>query len=93
MIKEKLTLKVVLPDGLLCHTQCDSVNVCIVDDKNGKGAGSYGIRRGHAKAVLCLSSGKVEAFDGEKSVFSKQTSGGFADIENDVVSVVVDFVN
>ena len=93
MIKEKLTLKVILPEGVLCEKECDSVNVCIVDDKNGKGAGSYGIRRGHAKAVLCLSSGKVEAFDGEKSVFSKQTSGGFADIENDVVSVVVDSVN
>ncbi len=93
MIKEKLTLKVVLPEGLLCQTQCDSVNVFIVDDKNGKGAGSYGIRRGHAKAVLCLGEGKIEAFDGEKSVFSKQTGGGFADIENDVVSVVVDSVN
>lgn len=93
MIKEKLTLKVILPEGILCEKECDSVKLCIVEDKNGKGSGSYGIHRGHAKAVLCLSKGKVEAFDGQKNVFSKQIGGGFANVENDVVTVVADSVN
>ena len=93
MIKEKLTLKVVLPEGILCQTECDRITLCIAEDKNGKGSGSYGIHKGHAKALLSLSKGRLEAFDGPQNVFSKQIGGGFASVENDLVTVVADSVS
>ncbi len=93
MINQKLVLKLLSPQGLLQQVECDSVNLCIVDDKNGKGSGSYGIRKGHAKALICLSKGKIEARDGGKVVLSKEVDGGFANVENDTVTVVADSVN
>jgi len=93
MLDQKLVLKLLSPQGLLQEIECDSVKLCIADDKNGKGAGSYGIRKGHAKAFFCLSKGKIEALDGGGTLVSKDIEGGFASVENDVVTVVADSVN
>ncbi len=90
MINQKLVLKLLSPQGVFKKIECDSVKLCVTDDKNGRGAGSYGIRKGHAKAFFCLSKGKIEALEGEKVVFSKEIDGGFASVENNTVTVVAD---
>ena len=92
MTNQKLVLKLLSPQGLLCEQPCESVKLCIADDKKGKGSGSYGIKKGHAKALICLSKGAVEAHGGGKLLFSKQIDGGFANVENNVVTVVADNV-
>lgn len=73
--------------------ECDSVKLCISDSSDGKFSGSYGIRKGHAKAVFSLAEGKVTASLNDHEVFSVRCSSGFATIENDNINVVVDCIS
>lgn len=83
-----LTLNILSPEGRHPAVTCDSVHLILSDDDTGKGGGSCGIRTGHAKAMLALSKGSITAFMKEEKVFEVQTGGGFATVENDVVTVV-----
>ncbi len=72
--------------------ECDSVKLSIADSVSGKFSGSYGIRKGHAKAVFSLAKGKISVSFNEKEIFSAVCSEGFATVENDEVRVTVDGV-
>lgn len=72
--------------------ECDSVRLDIADSVSGKFSGSYGIRKGHAKAVLSLAEGKILVSRDGKVVFSAECQGGFAAVENDEVRVTADGV-
>ncbi len=72
--------------------ECDSVKLNIADSINGKFSGSYGIRKGHAKAILSLTEGEISVSLKGKEIFSVVCSEGFATVENDEVRVTVDGV-
>ncbi len=78
------------PHRQLPSLECDSVKLPIADSVSGKFSGSYGIRKGHAKAVFSLSDGKITVSLGEKEIFSAECQGGFATVENDEVRVNAD---
>lgn len=85
-----MTLKVITVDGHYEAEGCDYITLDIADDKKGGFSGSYGIRRGHARAVFALREGKITAQAQGKTVFSAASSGGFAAVSNNVVTVVAD---
>lgn len=69
--------------------ECDSVILNIADSAGGKFSGSYGIKKGHAKAIFSLAEGEISVrFNGEE-IFSTECEGGFATVENDDVRVSV----
>lgn len=72
--------------------ECDSVRLNIADSISGSFSGSYGIRKGHAKAVFSLAEGKISVKLKGDEVFSAGCNGGFAYVENDEVKVVADGV-
>ncbi|MBQ7094907.1 MAG: hypothetical protein IJN80_00430 [Clostridia bacterium] len=86
----KLSLKVITPQGVLGPFECDSVHLTISDDLSGKGGGSYGIRPGHTKALLSLQEGPLDADLEEQCVFFAKAGSGFASIEQNIVTVVVE---
>lgn len=73
--------------------ECDSIRLPVSDKLNGEFSGSYGIRKGHAKAVFALTSGKVTATLKGETIFTADISDGFAIVENDEVNITVDKVN
>ena len=70
--------------------ECDSVTLNIADSVNGAFSGSYGIRKGHAKAVFSLKEGKISASLNGSEVFSAECLSGFATVDKDEVRVTVD---
>lgn len=91
-MKDNLTLKVFTVDRHIEVDGCDYVKLSIADSCKGKFSGSYGIKRGHARAVFSLCEGTLTASKGTDILFEAETSEGFATVENDVVSVTVDKV-
>lgn len=87
---EGLTLKIVTPEGALSPVACDSIRLTVSDDRKGKGGGSYGVRRGHTKALLALEEGEIRALLSGKTVFAGQSGRGFATVERDLVTAVVE---
>lgn len=85
-----LKLRIVTPVKEYNYENCESVRLCVSDGENGKGGGSYGIRKGHAKALLCLSEGEIYASCNGEKILEAVTSSGFATVENNMVSVIVD---
>lgn len=85
-----LTLKIVSKDGVRPPIECDSVHLTVADDNMGRGGGSMGIREGHIKSLICLEKGPVTAFIEGKETYSCITDGGFATVEEDVVTVVTE---
>ena len=69
--------------------ECDSVRLPVSNNMKGEFSGSYGIRKGHAKAVFSLKSGKVLLTANEKTVFEADISDGFATVENNEVCITV----
>lgn len=86
----KLSLQLFSPDQNRAPVQCDSIRLPIVEDEKGRFSGSYGIRPGHARAVLALGAGTVRAYAAEKEILSLQITGGFATVEQDTVQITVD---
>lgn len=78
------------PKGALSPIECDSVHLTVCDDSNGKNGGSYGIRKGHIKALIALEQGNVTALLNNETVFSAENGKGFATVENDVVTLVIE---
>ena len=79
----ELILNIVTPKGRLDPIACDSIHLTVCDDLSGKGGGSYGIRAGHANALLSLDKGPVKAFLAGRNVLSGVCGLGFASVEND----------
>ena len=88
-----LTLKIVTPEGDDQTLSCDSVILWMAPDSKGRGEGSFGIRKGHAEAVIALGSGPLEAHLEGKSVFSARTEGGFVTVLRDTVTVITNHLH
>lgn len=85
-----MQLIIATPKGSLTPVECDSVHLNICDDANGKSGGNYGIRKGHVKALFSLEKGIVTALLNGETVYSATTTKGFATVDNDIVTVVVE---
>lgn len=88
-MKELLTVKFFSVENQAADVESDSVLLPVSDDINGGFSGSYGIRKGHAKAVFSLKAGKVVLSEKGKVIFSANISEGFATVENNVVCITV----
>ena len=91
-MKDVLTVKIFTVGHRIPDMECDSVRLPISDNVKGEFSGSYGIRKGHAKAIFSLRSGKVILTSGEKTVFEADISDGFATVENNEVCITVNDV-
>lgn len=91
-MKEKLTFTLFTPHRKFPPLECDSVKLSIADSISGEFSGSYGIRKGHAKAVFALSTGKISVNLDGREIFSAESQGGFATVENNEVRVTADGV-
>lgn len=87
----ELTLIIVTPAGAAQPVQCDSVHLTVCDDLQGRGGGSYGIRAGHTKTLLALEKGSLAAFVSGETVLAGKSGSGFATVDKDVVTAVVEF--
>ena len=86
----ELSLKIITPQGTIGPYICDSIHLNVSDDLEGKGGGSYGIRQGHAKAMLSLQAGILDAYLNENQILLAKVGCGFASVEQNVVNVVVE---
>ena len=86
----KLTLKIATPNGAHDPILCDSIRLTVCDDLSGRGGGSYGIRPGHAKALLSLDQGSIKAFLSDRCVLTGHSGTGFATVEQNTVTVVTE---
>lgn len=91
-MKDKLTFTLFTPHRTLDPLECDSVRLCIADSVSGKFSGTYGIRKGHAKAVFALAAGRISVGLDGKEIYSVQCDGGFATVENNEVRVIADSI-
>ena len=85
-----IELIVVTPKGEILHEKCESIRLWTIDDEQGRGGGSLGIRRGHAPAIAALSRGAVAGIREDGSTVQAEISGGIAMIGNDCVTVLAD---
>lgn len=84
-----LTLLILSPDGVKAELNCDSVILTVSDSsENGKGGGSYGIRKGHAEAVIATAKGTVTAKKDGNVIFSDTLSEGTATVSKDRITVI-----
>ena len=87
---KQLILKIATPNGAHDPILCDSIRLTICDDLDGRGGGSYGIRPGHAKALLSLDQGSIKAFLSDRCVLTGHSGTGFATVEQNTVTVVTE---
>lgn len=92
-MKDKLTFILFTPECSFMPMECDSIKLNVADSISGKFSGSYGIRKGHAKAVLALAPGNISVRLDGKDIFLAESGGGFVSVENNEVRVVSDGVN
>ena len=84
-----MRFRLLTPSKEVVSCSCDSVNLFAKDDRQGKGGGSVGIRRGHLPAVIALEEGgPVRVTLEGKTVFSARISGGFARVDSASVTVL-----
>ena len=62
----------------------------ICDDIDDKKGGCYGVRKGHAKALLALDEGNIEGISLQKIVVRGKSGCGFATIDKNVIVAVVE---
>lgn len=86
----ELTLNIVTPKCTYGPFQCDSVHLTVGDDTKGKGGGSCGIRKGHAKSLLSLEEGVIKAFHAGENILTGKSGCGFATVDKDIVTAVVE---
>lgn len=91
-MKDNLTVNIFTVDRQIPPMKCDYVKLSVSDSKKGRFSGSYGVKRGHAKAVFSLKKGVITVYNNEKVIFTAETSNGFAVVENDVLNVTVDTI-
>ena len=87
-----MALSILTPDGAPLHLRCDSAHITIRDDLQGRGGGSYGIRCGHARAVLALESGPLTAFLGDRPVLRGRCGQGFAWVDGQSIAIITESV-
>ena len=92
-MKDALTVKFFTINGQIPDMECDGVRLPISDNMKGEFSGSYGIRKGHARAVFSLKAGKVILTSDGKNVFETDISDGFATVENNEVIITVNSIN
>lgn len=84
-----ITLRILSPAGVRAQAGCDSVTLIIKDGKDFSGGGSLGIRKGHIPMIAALEEGSsVRAFSNGEEILSVGINGGFASVENDIVTVI-----
>lgn len=83
-----LTLVILTPEGEKERLACEQVNFFTMDNEQGENGGSMGIRLGHITAVAALEPNSVlkAASNGRTTAF--KIAGGFAKVEDDVVTVI-----
>lgn len=87
---EKLIgFEIITPEGKTVSAECDSIHIPVCDGIKTPG-GQYGIRKGHAAAVISLGDGRVTAYLNGKKVLQFSVSGGFAKVDRDRVAVVTE---
>lgn len=87
---EKLIrFEVITPEGKTVSAECDSIHIPVCDGIKTSG-GQYGIRKGHATAVISLGDGSVTAYLDGKITSQFSVSGGFAKVDRDRVAVVTE---
>ena len=85
-----MTLRLLTPTGTTAETACDGVLLMQRDSAEGHGGGLVGIREDHAPAVIALGEGPVIASLGTRTVFRASVAGGFASVQENVVTVITD---
>ena len=78
-----LTLRILTPAGIIAEEHGDSVKLQLSD-------GSLGIRKGHRAALAALSDGDVVLKQSGSPIGRWHTPGGFASIENNIITVITD---
>ena len=91
-MSDVLTVRFFTVDRRVPDVECESVRLPVSDNMKGDFFGSYGIRKGHARAVFSLKAGKVVLTSGDETVFEAEISDGFATVENNEVNITVDSV-
>ena len=86
----ELILEIVTPNEKYGGLSCDSVHLTVSDGADGKGGGSYGIRKGHVKSLISLDKGKITAYLSGEKVLEAQCSQGFATVEKNTVTVITE---
>ena len=89
MADKNFCLKIVTPHTTIGPVPCDSVKLTMTDGKKKKQGGSYGIRQGHAEALISLDKGTIEAFENGKPILTLLSSRGIARVKKDGVTVTV----
>ncbi len=92
-MNDTLTVKFFTVDRRIPDVECDSIRLPVSDSVKGEFSGSYGIRKGHARAVFSLKEGKIALTSGGQTVFEADISQGFATVENNTVCITVDSIN
>lgn len=85
-----LTLTVVTPEKTFPSVECDSIILTVKDNSDGKGGGSYGIKNGHARALMATDKGFVRAKAGDEEVFSLLLGEGFAEVNKNHIIITAD---
>ena len=83
-----LTLKILSPVGEKADVSCDSIILTVRDNSQGKGGGSYGIRTGHAPALIATDKGRITAKKDGNTVFSEIFDEGMATVDKNTVTVI-----
>ena len=87
-------MRLLPPRGEKGGVKCDSVTLIARDSENGEGGGSVGIRRGHLPAVIALEDGSaVKAKDDGSEIASFTVSGAFAEVKDNVVTVIAEEIS
>lgn len=85
-----LKLTVITTDREPISVECDSIHLTVKDNEKGHGGGCYGIRYGHENAVIALGKGPLEAFEDGKSILKLDCSEGFARVEREKITAVIE---
>lgn len=82
-----LTLTVISAQKRFPDVYCDSVILTVQDNEDGKGGGLYGIRKGHAKALIATAEGCIKAKKDGETIFSVNLGSGFATVDKNHITV------
>ncbi len=85
-----LTLVMITPEGEKARLSCSHVTLFAKDNAKGEGGGSFGIRRGHLPALAALEKDSPVEAKTDSGVVRFRVDGGFAGVEDDVVTVVTE---
>ena len=87
---KELTVEIITPKGVKFKNNCTSVQFNVADNAKGGYGGSYGVRAGHAKAIFALEKGLVKVFDDNELILNCECGDGFATVDNNNLSLVVE---